>query len=94
MCERWHDPMMFFVDMYPKPEPSDKYSLDRINPYGDYEPANCRWATANIQSRNRRNVNPYNLARELKEQEIIDSASPQGARLEAYHKWLLEQAKK
>ena len=33
------------------------YSLDRENTYGDYVPGNLRWATAIIQSRNRRKQN-------------------------------------
>lgn len=29
-------------------------TLDRINPYGNYEPSNCRWATKKQQERNKR----------------------------------------
>ena len=29
-------------------------TIDRINPYGDYEPSNCRWATWDIQYSNKR----------------------------------------
>lgn len=29
-------------------------TLDRINPYGNYEPNNCRWVSMKIQSNNRR----------------------------------------
>lgn len=31
----------------------DSLSIDRINPWGNYEPSNCRWTTDAEQSRNR-----------------------------------------
>jgi len=51
VCERWHDYLSFASDMG---EPVANQTLDRIDPYGDYTPENCRWASLPIQARNLR----------------------------------------
>jgi hypothetical protein len=45
----WHDYLRFAADMG---EPVGDETLDRINPYGNYEPGNCRWASLPVQARN------------------------------------------
>lgn len=57
VCDRWMRSFEnFYKDMGDKP--SDKHSLDRIDTNGNYEPSNCRWATAKEQVRNR-NITKY-----------------------------------
>jgi hypothetical protein len=52
VCDRWQVFANFLADMGRRPGP--EFSLDRKNNDGNYEPGNCRWATASEQMKNRR----------------------------------------
>lgn len=54
MAERWNSFENFLADMG---ERGIGETLDRIDVNGNYEPGNCRWASAKTQQRNRRNTN-------------------------------------
>lgn len=53
VCSRWNKSYQnFLADVGRKPGP--EYSIDRVNNDGNYEPSNCRWATAKQQYANQR----------------------------------------
>lgn len=61
VCQAWlHSFDQFIADMGPKP--SKQYSVDRIDPDGNYEPSNCRWL---LTSDNRRMSRKRNSIKEV-----------------------------
>lgn len=53
VCERWRSFEYFLADMG---HPPDGMTLERMDRDGDYEPANCKWATRTEQTRNRKST--------------------------------------
>lgn len=54
VCPQWeHSFEQFLKDMGRKPSP--RHSIDRIDNSKGYSPENCRWATPQEQSRNKKN---------------------------------------
>lgn len=51
VCPEWEGSFNAFYSHMGEP-PSTKHSIDRMDVHGNYEPGNCRWATAVEQARN------------------------------------------
>lgn len=49
-CKEWEDFRNFLKDMGIRPKGT---TLDRIDPKGNYEPSNCRWADIYTQANNK-----------------------------------------
>ena len=53
VCERWNSFQNFMLDMGRKADP--KFTIEREEVNGNYEPKNCHWISRKDQGRNKRN---------------------------------------
>ena len=54
VCEEWQAEYLPFREWAMANGYEDNLTIDRINPFGNYEPSNCRWVTMQEQGRNKR----------------------------------------
>lgn len=76
LCDEWHDFAKFrewaMSSGYDPDAPRGKCTIDRINPYGNYEPSNCRWVSMSVQARNKRKN--YNASNDVNSESGNDNA--------------------
>jgi hypothetical protein len=64
VCDSWRRYENFLADV--GRAPTKDHSLDRIDPDGNYEKSNCRWATPKVQGRNKRSHHLVTIGQERK----------------------------
>ena len=58
VCAEWHDYEAFkewaYKNGYEDSAKLMQCTIDRIDPFGNYEPSNCRWVSMKVQNNNKR----------------------------------------
>jgi hypothetical protein len=96
VCDRWKDSFENFItDMGPRP--SRSHSIERSDNDGNYEPANCHWATRDEQGQNRsNNVRVIYRGQEMPIRKAVEIAGSVvllvTARWRVNHGWSVERA--
>ena len=83
VCKEWED-YTTFKDWALTNGYDDSLSIDRIDPYGNYEPHNCKWATRTEQRNNiRQEHKPYQIGKRVKciETGIIYSSAKEASNI-------------
>ena len=62
VCEEWRDSSKAFISWALTFGDTSKLSLDRVDPYGNYSPENCRWETKSVQAQNIRTIASNNTS--------------------------------
>lgn len=76
VCPEWND-YLAFRQWAGRSGYSNELSIDRINPDGNYEPGNCRWANQLTQVENRRK---YCALPNFSDQELLAEVARRGLR--------------
>lgn len=61
VCDEWKNNYLSFKEWSLQNGYSDCFSIDRINPNGNYSPENCRWVTAFTQNNNKEKIKKYSF---------------------------------
>ncbi len=90
MCREWRDSFQAFLD-HIGPRPSNEHSLDRRDPYGNYEPGNVRWATTKQQARNKKQTKYIKHPKTGKSARAADVAEELGMRYQSFRQMMIDR---
>lgn len=90
MCDEWRESFEAFIE-YIKPRPNKKYSLDRIDPHGNYEPGNVRWATVQQQAWNKKETKMVKHPKTGKLMPAGQAAASMGMRYQQFRYYMMKR---